>query len=222
MTLSNWRIVLFVCLFAFVSADTPAYVTQSTAWPDGSIVMELQLGGLSRNLIDGSTGWGKPVEGALATWNRYLDVVAFRVVRDSNASIKGNNGKNNVFWSSSAYGKPFDDYSSPTQKNGIIALTLTWSIGSRRTESDVIFNNDVAWNSYRGKLQSSSTGGTLNDIRRVALHEFGHVLGLGHPNDRGQRVTAQMNSTESDLDTLAADDIAGAEALYSDGNGQRD
>ena len=40
------------------------------------------------------------------------------------------------------------------------------------------------------------------------------MLGLRHPGDDGQDVTAQMNSTISDLDTLAFDDTAGAQALY--------
>src|SRR4029453_9686971 len=55
------------------------------------------------------------------------------------------------------------------------------------------------------------------DFRRIAIHEFGHTLGLDHPDQDGQHVSAIMNSHISDVDTVQADDIAGAEALYAEG-----
>ena len=50
-----------------------------------------------------------------------------------------------------------------------------------------------SWNSYRGNLRTSGAT-SVHDFMRVALHEFGHVLGLDHPDENGQRVTALMNS----------------------------
>src|SRR5207302_6092655 len=52
------------------------------------------------------------------------------------------------------------------------------------------------------------------DIQRVALHELGHALGLAHPDQAGQHVSAVMNSVVSDLYALTADDIAGGQSLY--------
>jgi len=78
-------------------------------------------------------------------------------------------------------------------------------------DSSVVFNTAKSWNSYRGNLRGA------NDFYRVALHEFGHTLGLDHPDENGQRVSALMNSEISNLDALTADDIAGGRALYGGG-----
>jgi hypothetical protein len=201
---------------AFVPASAPSYWTTSPLWPNGNIVMQMQAGSDPDDFIDGSESWNQSAEAALAVWNHHLEVVSFRVVRQSRAPIDGDNGKNNVFWSSTVHGKPFEDYEA-TPGSHVIAVALWWFDRSRRLESDVIFRTGLSWNSYRGPLRRTRAGETIHDFRRVALHEFGHVLGLGHPDEHGQHVTAQMNSTMSDLDTLARDDIAGASALYSEG-----
>ena len=76
-------------------------------------------------------------------------------------------------------------------------------------EADVVFNSGVDWGIYEGPQR----GGVI-DSYRVAVHEFGHVLGLDHPDEHGQVVSAIMNSRASDIDRLQADDIAGIRAIY--------
>jgi hypothetical protein len=49
------------------------------------------------------------------------------------------------------------------------------------------------------------------------MHEFGHTLGLDHPDEDNQQVVSLMNSGVSDIDTVQPDDIAGVESLYSNG-----
>ena len=80
-------------------------------------------------------------------------------------------------------------------------------------EADVVFDRARQWDSYRGNFRSAG-GAWVYDIRRVALHEFGHVLGLGHPDEHGETVTAIMNHTISNVDELRTDDVNGARALY--------
>jgi hypothetical protein len=113
-------------------------------------------------------------------------------------------GDNSVFFSNTVYGDSFG--------TSVLAITLTSRRGSVYTEGDVIFNTAVDFDSYRGPQQGSTF-----DFHRIALHEFGHVLGLDHPDEAGQRVQAIMNSRIGAIDSLQADDIAGARNIYDPG-----
>ena len=102
------------------------------------------------------------------------------------------------------FGDPFGD---------AVAVTYYLYRGDTMVEADVLFDRGRNWNSYRGNTRSAS-GATLYDLRRVALHQFGHVLGLDHPDQNGQSVTAIMNSRVSNVDSLQTDDTNGARAIY--------
>jgi hypothetical protein len=197
------RASLFALALVAGSVAVNGYVTEPPFWPNGSIVMQMQLGSPGGTLADGHSTWGGPVENAMVAWNAQTTNVQFTVVRNSTAFTGDNNRLNNVFFSSTVYGDSF---------GSAVAITLWRGIGNARTEGDVIFNTAYSWNSYRGPTRSG-----IYDIQRVALHELGHVLGLDHPDDYGQRVAAVMNSQVSDTDSLTADDIAGVRAIYSRG-----
>ncbi|HEX4640915.1 MAG TPA: hypothetical protein VH252_05980, partial [Chthoniobacterales bacterium] len=211
------RLLLIVALSVGAVSSLSAYRiaefngAATTGWPSGDIVMQLQLGGTNGGtLIDGNTTWGLPAENALAIWNQILGRSQFKVVRDSTIPRVFGDGKNSVYFDSKFPGGTFG--------TGVVAVTVITTTGADRhiVEADVIFNNQTPYNSYRGPLRTASGGGTLNDLRRVALREFGRVLGLDYP-DRAtppQQVSAQMNFTPSDLDTLEQDDVDGAQKLY--------
>jgi len=78
-------------------------------------------------------------------------------------------------------------------------------------ESDVIYNANRSFDIYDGPLTSGNEEFAGFDFRRIALHELGHVMGLGHEDD----VPAIMASRISNLFELQADDIAGVTALYA-------
>ena len=206
------RFLAAVCALvaALASLDAPAaaFVKYGQFWPTttNTISMQLQLGSSSGALINGCSSWGCAAERALGDWNQFLNRLQFSAVRGSSVPIEDGNLLNNVFYADDVFGEPWD--------RGTLAVTLLSFVGTRLIETDVLFNTTFDWNAYDGPLRAASAGGTLQDFQRVALHEFGHVLGLDHPDQFGQNVDAIMNSTISDTDGLQFDDVLGAYDLY--------
>ena len=101
---------------------------------------------------------------------------------------------------------------------GTLAVALSSSAPTGQIlESGVVFNiqpgNGFFWDVYEGP-ERQVAGTPVIDFYRIAIHEFGHVLGLSHPDDYGQRVRSIMNATASNLDRLQPDDIRGIHAIY--------
>ena len=184
-------------------------------WPPGEIVLEMQLGA-SGSLIDGSADWDECGIAALVEWNENLGGagVSFNAIRDSTRTPAANDGFSNVFFADDVFGTAFGERT--------LATTNSWFYFREGidevVETDVVFNNAKGFNCYRGHRRLGPTPETRNtwDLRRVGLHEFGHVLGLGHPDDATppQSVSAIMNAHVSNTDSLQLDDIQGALTLY--------
>lgn len=78
-------------------------------------------------------------------------------------------------------------------------------------EADIIFNDNLNFDIYDGPQRPGSNTSREYDFQRIALHELGHVLGLGHDDTQ----PAIMSSTIGNLFRLQTDDIAGADTLYA-------
>lgn len=194
-----------ICSSLFAASQLHAYVPlfpNNGRWMTDSVVMNLELGSSNGPLIDGCLDWGQCAEHALALWNPYLVGLQFQVVRNSTVPQADHDGTNVVFFSNDVYGE--------TSGVRTLAITLAWVRGTTFTDADVIFNRARLFDSYRGNLRS----GGVHDFRRIAAHEFGHVLGLSHPDEEGQTVTALMNSVESNVEVPWTDDINGVATLY--------
>ena len=189
------RAILFpLFLAAALASHGYDFLTRTgLRWRDGDIPMNLQLDATMtpRSLTDGNTSWNDVAQQAIDLWNAQLSRVQFTTF--TSVQQGDGNNHNEVFFSSDIYGHRFGP--------DVLAVTSTWRIGSERVEGDTIFNTAIQWDSYRGPIVDFFN----IDLRRVAAHEFGHTLGLDHPNEARQVVAALMNSTISDLDTITAD-----------------
>ena len=83
------------------------------------------------------------------------------------------------------------------------------------TDSDIFFNTS-------GKFYSSSEGDGCNKeahIESVAVHEVGHLLGLGHTPASAATMFASTSLCSTNGESLAQDDVDGINCIYNDGYG---
>ena len=208
------RFSLFVVILAFAGAKTHAFVREfDTADPnhpipiewvkDRTVLMHLSL---PATVLSSGRNFNDAAEDALKTWNQYLVHMQFAVDKGSILPPDQFDANTSVLMSSTFYSEQFGD--------GVLAVTSVTPRNGVMIEADVVFNSGWDWDEYTGALRGSS-----QDFHRVALHEFGHVVGLDHPDQAKpkQFVSAIMNSTISLVDTLQNDDINGAKTIYDSG-----
>ena len=199
-----WAITVAIAGF---SATAHSYVLQGKSWPSGTVVvLQLSLGDAGRTLQDGNTSWNDAVAPVAAMWSQKLLRVQVTNVMNSVLPVASGDRIHSVAFSNSVFGQSFG--------SSTLAVTYYTSSGSTMIESDTLFNRAKTFDSYRGSLQFPGPGPAIADIRRVFLHELGHGLGLGHPDQGGQQVAAVMNSIMSNQEVLSPDDIAGGQYLY--------
>jgi hypothetical protein len=172
-------------------------------WPSAQATLHLQLGCPPAPLPYWGPCWEDAALDAAARWNGTATLFRFSaqssgVPTDPCSRV---DGLNTVTFSPTLCGMSFGNALAVTISRGTASGALI--------DADVLFDAGRTWSTYPGELQFSAV-----DFHRVALHEFGHVLGLAHPDEAGQNVVAIMNSRISNIDDLQSDDIAGVNAIY--------
>ena len=212
----------FLLIMAWWLRDSPAYVRTTTPeagvpifWPASQATLNLRVGCPPNGRLPvWGPCWDDAAEDAAAQWNAVGADFRFRVRSPSRQAAvactsSAVDGLVTVIWADMDCGMAFGD--------DTLAVTHFWfrSTGEL-VDSDVRFNTAYSWSTYAGPQRPG-----VVDFHRVAIHEFGHVLGLSHPDEHGQRVTAIMNSKSDNNDRLRADDIAGIKAIYGGESSRR-
>ena len=191
---------------AYVRSTTPTGV--GIFWPASEATLNLRLGcPPNGNLSAWGPCWDDAARDAAQQWNAVGARFTFRIQSPSQPAEPTCSGANadrinTVVWADTNCGMAFG--------NDTLAITQSWFYSTGElVDSDVLFDTNKDWTTYSGLQRPYAI-----DFHRVAIHEFGHVLGLGHPDEHGQVVDAIMNSKTGNIDRLQTDDINGTRAIY--------
>lgn len=190
----NMRLIskLFL-LFIFISVpQANAYQLYNFKWPQPTTAFYVNIGGANGL-------WNTAFENAMALWsaNTIFEYTIFSGIYEDPCDLT-ENGRNGVGLGATNCG---DAWGRTT-----LATTHISYRGSTAIQTDIVFNSNESWNVYSTSWQSST-----HDFQRVAVHELGHALGLGH-DDSG--VITIMGTYAGNITTPQQDDINGVAALY--------
>ncbi|MEX0963723.1 MAG: matrixin family metalloprotease [Pseudohongiellaceae bacterium] len=193
------KILFTLALLTAGSAQISAFEINGGKWPTGEIEFYVDMEGAAGTGIT----WNAAFIAAMNEWN---DKTPFNfILREENRDPCLNDGINSVDFSEEFCGSAFNESTLAVTVRRFESAILG---EPPLTQADVIINQTREFNVYDGVLIQFPIKGL--DLRRVALHELGHVIGLEHESTEN----AIMAPNIGNLDRLQADDIAGAEELY--------
>jgi len=178
-----------------------AYLIDGTKWLRGEAEFYVSIPGATASDIS----WNSAVIDALNNWTEHT-VFDFTVVKEDKDPCAVD-GFSSIDFSEDFCGSEFGE-------NTLAVAVLRFEsqeLGPPNIiEGDIVVNAGERYNIFDGPLVQFGLLSNGLDFKRIALHELGHVIGLGHEETN----PAIMAPTISDVFELQEDDIAGVEALY--------
>ncbi len=213
------NIIAAVVLGLGSSFNAGAYVLDGSSWPEGRTTFHIDIDLKGAASSPSGITWNNAFREAAAKWNAQSNFEFTVDTTDPSHPCAGvgsypqdgfRNGAN-------FYPKVCNQVDGKEVEFGdkTLAVTVSYVFTSKpeeKVESDIFFNEAESWDIYDGPARSRF------DFKRVALHELGHVQGLGHEESN----PAIMQPTVGDIYNLTADDIAGAQSLYGSAGGGED
>jgi len=152
------------------------------------------------------------LQSALTTYNNLANIDLNLVMESSTYDCTRKNTNDVIFIGTTYCNKPY----AWGDAIGLTLLTRETSSTfpeGRIAETDIYFKKDVNWFIQDGACASSRNV----NFNCVTLHEVGHALGLGHPDQAGQPVDAIMISVQTSQlsSNLYSDDKRGVTFLYA-------
>lgn len=185
--------ILIVYLFTFI-APASSWVGGYRPFEDGEATVVLQphcLAGDCRGILT-NVDWADEIDRAVAEWESVGSSFLFHREEE-------------------------ETYSDPCDAEyGTIVFILTDSRNICPGDGPSFFSPGRAeYDFNKARIYLNIGSHIVQDGRayRIILHELGHALGLGHPDEVGQRVQAVMNSVVVH-EELQEDDIEGLLSLY--------
>lgn len=190
-----------------VSGQAQSFELSPNFWVPGFGTFLVDLEGSSPS----GSSWNSAFKAAAEEWNQ-LTEFEFRIedrFQDPCVGLPSSLNRDG------ATGVNFTEDQCGGNSFGSSTLAITFTFGTcfdfdcdtgfNIEEADIVFNSAINWDVYEGDHRSGSP-----DFQRVSLHELGHALGLRHE----EQVPSIMARLVSDISSLQADDIAGANAIY--------
>ena len=158
------------------------FVTIGIRWPGSSPKVPF--------VVNASEDITKQIKAAANTWSKAGANFEFLYKSGhTNTSKATFNGVNEIFRGNLGH-------------NRALAVATIWFNGSQIVEADMTFNSAFAW---------STTGSGGYDIQTVALHEFGHWVGLDHSPIWESIMYYQIKGVQRYLHPV---DVAGIQYIY--------
>ena len=194
---------LAVTCIAFSGASN-AFKLLGPSWEDGNVSYDTSFPGAT----PAGQNWSNAMRQAANKWGDQVDGLNITFTDNGFHACAGYTGAFPEDGNQNASGF-YTQACDEAFGTDVIAVTLSRSFGSFYVESDIVFNSNESWSVYDGTTQSAL------DFRRVAVHEFGHLIGLDHEESNAAIMAPFIGS----IFNPTSDDLNGARDIYSPATG---